>query len=177
MIKTIHLLAIISMSFLNIANAEIYQSTNSRGEVLFSDVKTANSKPVKLPINIKQPVLNSIDKPEISAQKPQVKPKLQPVKIVSPTNNQTFHNNNGDINVGINQQADLFKEKGVVRLYLDGKFFEQISSGNDIQIHNLDRGTHTLQVKAFSKHGKLLSKSAVIVIYLHKASILIKAKS
>jgi hypothetical protein len=87
--------------------------------------------------------------------------------IISPSNDQTIRNNNGDFQVAIDVRPKLRKGHKI-RLEIDGKV-AQNSMSSFMSLANIDRGTHTLVAYITGSGGKTIKTTAPVTIHLHRA--------
>jgi hypothetical protein len=87
--------------------------------------------------------------------------------IISPSNDQTIRNNNGDFQVAIDVRPKLGQGHRI-RLEVDGQVVSNSMSAF-ISLANIDRGTHNLVAYITGQDGKTLKTTAPITIHLHRA--------
>jgi len=90
------------------------------------------------------------------------------ISVVSPTNEETIHSNQGDLTVQV-AHAGGTPESGV-RLVLDGTPLPHIYRGNVIELRGIDRGTHTLHAVLLDARGQPAATSAPVTFYMWQAS-------
>lgn len=147
------------------AQGNIYKEVDKNGKVYFSDTQTTDAKKHVLNNNTN----NQVHFPQISTV---VKNKIDEISytltINSPKNKQTIRNNNGNITV-YGEITPKTSKKVSFELLLDGQPINKIQTSAIFHLTNIDRGAHTLQLKAFINHDSLLATSATNTFYLHRA--------
>jgi len=90
------------------------------------------------------------------------------LSIVAPTQNETVHDNRGDVAVVVSVSPKL-RAGDRVAVLLDG---ERVASaaGDTIALSGVDRGTHTLRAQIVSPNGTVLSASDPVAFYMWQAS-------
>jgi len=92
------------------------------------------------------------------------------VNITSPADNQALRSNNGNIDIHVAIEPAK-KHTQTLQLYLDGKKLGNPQISPTIQVQNIDRGTHQVQVELLSKSGKVLAKTPIVTVHLQRTSI------
>jgi hypothetical protein len=92
------------------------------------------------------------------------------LSIIRPANGETLFDNNGNVNVQVRLAPTLRITAGdTLMLRVDDKPATPAST-TQLQLHAIERGTHTLQASIVDSHGELLITSAPITFYLFHAS-------
>ncbi len=91
------------------------------------------------------------------------------VSIVKPEAGDTIRSNPGIVEVFVAIAPPLGK-KDHIRVTLDGKSLPGRYSKTVIQLENVDRGEHQVNVAVYNNKGKKLKGSASHTFYLHKAT-------
>ena len=90
--------------------------------------------------------------------------------IVSPQPNATIRDNRGTVRVVVQLVPPLRVDQGDhLTLWLDGHATAQMA-GAEHRLTNVDRGTHTIQVKVDAKSGAMLMQSEPVIFHMHQAS-------
>jgi len=89
--------------------------------------------------------------------------------IVSPQNEETVHDNNGNVAVQVAVNGGSGPGDQLV-LLLDGKPAGR--GGPDFMLAGVPRGTHTLQAQLVDSSGRPRVASAVMTFYMWQASLL-----
>lgn len=91
--------------------------------------------------------------------------------VVSPSNNETIHDNEGNVKVSLEIQPAL--EKGQkFRLFLDGSPVSGELPTPQITLQNVDRGTHTISAAILDQGGIELGRTGEVYFHLRKTSLL-----
>ncbi len=99
------------------------------------------------------------------------------VRIVTPKNAETIHDNAGTVPVEVALQPALDVKAGHrLRVSLDGVLLPGDWTSNRLSLQQVDRGTHTLQVIVIDSDGKALARSATIEFHLWQASRLFRGQ-
>ena len=156
------------------AAAAIYKWTDADGHVVFSDQPHPGAK--KLPEK-EVPTFNMPQAPAVNTpaktQKKAPSAGYSTVEILQPKNNVAFWDTAGEVTVEAELKPPLHKDLGhKMVLMMDGKPVAQSSGGTTFQLSNVDRGTHTLDLKVENADGKVLASSASVTFTIHRASIL-----
>ncbi|HIF51997.1 MAG TPA: hypothetical protein EYQ42_10820 [Thiotrichaceae bacterium] len=167
------LLLVLNLLFISFVYAETaYKTFDAEGNIIFSDVASDGAEMIELQ------EAQTVDTPEVTRRyRPTTK--LEPKKkeysklvILSPENDITIHNNEGNISIAVEIKPLLFGGDSLV-LFMDGK---ETSSGTSSQfsLSNVERGTHTIDVAVRNEKGKFIKRSEKLVLHLRKASVLFK---
>ena len=160
------------------ALADIYKWTDPNGHVIFSDQPHPGAE--KLP----EKEVPTFDAQPLPASPPQTKPEkpafegYDTVAIVQPKDNAAFWDTAGEVTVQVLVKPPLRTSLGhKLVLALDGKTAAQSEGSTTFQLSNVDRGTHTLELKVEDADGNVLSSSAPVSFTIHRASILNRKKT
>lgn len=152
----------------------VYKKVKVNGSVVYSDFFSEGAVAVNLSSMNTVPALNNAtsqtSKPinPVKALNPEVK---YTVFIRSPVAEQTLRNNLGKVTIN----AEILPEKsGDFQFMIDNQIVKT-QSKRKLQLENINRGAHTIQVYFLDKSGKILASSKLQTFYLQKASALIKA--
>ncbi|WP_394129240.1 DUF4124 domain-containing protein [Shewanella maritima] len=153
--------------------ATVYRWVDENGKVHYSDEPVENAEVVtpnentqnQVSLDIPQPRTSSSDSTQITDALPDVK-----ISILSPTEESTIRQNSGNITVVSSITPKL--PKGVfLSLYLDGELLIQPQISSRFELINIDRGEHTIVVKAVTQNGKVLASSSPRKVFLHRATL------
>jgi len=92
------------------------------------------------------------------------------VAIVSPQNEETVHDNNGNVAVQVAVNAETGRGDQLV-LLLDGNPIVS-RGGSDFMLAGVPRGTHTLQAQLVDSSRRPRALSPVVTFYMWQASLL-----
>ena len=91
------------------------------------------------------------------------------LKITSPENQGTIRNNEGNFTISITVKPPLNVKQGhYFSVSLDGSMIHDKLTSSSASMSNIDRGTHKLSVTIKNKSGKILRKSKITTIHLHR---------
>lgn len=158
----------------NVAAAgEYYRWVDEKGTLHFSDSPPEVSleievtiDPLKLPGQPENQLMpDSPDTPPSPLSPP--KPALaSTIKLLSPADDATLRNNQGDITLKIATDLPLGKDQSV-RAVIDGKA-QAAKKSSSLSLSNVDRGSHTIKVQLL-QNGKVIATSHSITVFLHRA--------
>lgn len=92
------------------------------------------------------------------------------LRIAVPADEETVHDNNGDVRVIVRVSPPLDAQAGDrIVLLLDG---HPAASGRTTryELEDVDRGTHNLQAQVAAADGSVLEASPVVTFYMWRAS-------
>ena len=149
---------------------KIYTWIDESGNRMYSDVPKDGAEVMQIEEGTNYSAPGSAAVKDYSTMEPKVVPSgniYSHFAIISPANDQTIRNNNGDFQVAI----DIRPKLGIghsIRLEMNGKVVQSAGSAF-ISLANIDRGTHTLVAIVLDADGKTLRKSKPVTIHLHRA--------
>lgn len=160
------------------APAAVYKWVDEEGNVVYSDKPHAGAKKLDLP----PPTVYS---PPSTASEAKVAPKKEKedsvgyrVLIVSPRQDETIRDNTGAVTVQMVLEPSLNAEAGhQLALLLDGIKQPGNSISSLLQLQNVGRGSHTVQIQVEDAEGKPLASSNVVTFHMKQASRLLRPKS
>lgn len=158
----------------SVAQAEVYKSINSKGEVVYSDVPSKGSERMRLP---ELPTYTPAPLPATPAQPPAspaaVAAGYTSLELNRPRNDETIRSNAGILNVSVQLEPALQVEAGHrVQFFMDGKPLGEPAARLSASFKNMDRGTHSLAAAIIDENGASLITAAPVTIHLLRASIL-----
>jgi hypothetical protein len=150
----------------------VYRWVDENGKVHYSDTPVKNAQVFDSKENTRNEV--KVSHGNIKSQdqaEPIADADIQyQVNIVSPTEEATVRDNNGDFSA----QISIFPEapRGtLIQLVLDGKPYGQAQTSPNFDLKAVERGEHTLIAQLVSQSGKVLASSSSRRIFLHQANI------
>ncbi|MCW8936137.1 MAG: DUF4124 domain-containing protein [Gammaproteobacteria bacterium] len=164
--------------FTTSAVAEMYKWVDKEGNISYSD-----QPPFKGAEELDAPSISSVPAADIPEKKPATSAEEKKdkstsytyLKIVSPENDATIRNNEGNFSVSIVLKPALDTKHGhYLSLLMDGKTIQDKIFTTSVSLNNIDRGTHKISVAVKNKKGEVLHKSKGITVHLHRQSILNK---
>lgn len=166
LIRTILLCCLVTN--IGISQAEIYQWTDSQGNVHFSDEPHPNAKSIELP---KAQTFSSpkIELPKTDDKTTNGKPQASyTIKILAPVDEATIRNNQNTINVSLDITPSL-KKGDKVQIVLDGTPIGSPVKNTSFIINDVYRGTHTIVAKVVNKDGKVLNTSKAVTFFMKQS--------
>lgn len=151
-----------------VASATIYRYVDQNGNVVFSDHPKPGSKVVKLP-PISTYHLLPPQGATANGHKPHAQAAYTHFSIAVPGDHATIRSNTGTVQVTFELQPGLRPGDHIV-LNLDGNAYGGSLTGTQTTLHNVNRGTHTLQGQVVNAQGTVLTSTQVVTFYLHRAS-------
>lgn len=159
-----------------VCTAKVYKQVDQNGQITFTDRPSKQATPIKIkepqtyqsPSRFQPSANETISKANQKALGP------TSITITTPENQTTIRNNNGDVMIKWEVKPLLKTDKQGVFLYLDSKMInpkDKPMTGSSAKLTNVDRGTHTVQVKVVNKNspgGVAVAESQVITFYLHR---------
>lgn len=150
---TLALLTLTAMS--TQAATTVYKVKNPDGSISYSDQPQDNAEMMQVepvptvpavPVNLAP--ANSPEEDTSTAQA------YRNFAIVAPGNNEAFHSPQGTVEIRVALDPTL-QDGHMLEYWLDGKL-HQSSQAHALQLTNVDRGTHTVQVKIVDTSGVVL---------------------
>lgn len=155
------------------AGAATYQWTDERGNTVYSDhpVPGARQVPVQPAAGAGSPYSPPVEATKGAPPAEAAVPAYTALRIVSPAPDETIHDNTGTVNVVLALEPPPGPEaKLSIRVYLDGAPLPELQTTASFALHDLDRGSHTLQVEALGPRGEVLATSGSTSFQLWQAS-------
>lgn len=162
--------------------AEIYRTVDKDGNVVFTDVptgdrsesvelqKTSEYTPVAQPSTSRTGAntarRRSLDDDEYEEEEVEVS--YSSLTITSPEHDAYFQENSGNVQVSVTSEPTL-SDGHQFEVYLDGKRAQR-SNKNPIVLSNVDRGTHTVEVRILGGAGDVLAESEQSTFHLGRIS-------
>ncbi|WP_341502331.1 DUF4124 domain-containing protein [Gallaecimonas sp. GXIMD4217] len=153
-------------------DGKLYTWTDENGVVHYSDKPHPKAKEVVVDessqVRMDAVDTSILDRPEQQeADLPQFE-----VTIVSPTQEETVRDNEGNVPVSI-KVAPMFLPSYKLQVLLDG-VPQQGNGPLNFTLENVDRGEHRLQVKLLDRTGREVAVSEPRTFFLHRISVLTK---
>jgi len=178
--RIIILLAFLCLPFLS--EAQIYKSYDKAGNVVFSDTPSKSAK--KIELNDPQTYKSDEQKKSSMLEKPQEKKVKKEIsykpystfEIAQPANEQTLRPSEkglGIVTISLLIEPKLQGNDQVI-YYLDGMKAIGPTTSTTVELSNINRGTHNLQVEIVRGTGKqtqVIKTSNAITIYMHRPII------
>lgn len=150
--------------------AEAYRWVDEDGVVHYSDRPVEGAEEIVLPeANTTTVRRFERDEPEPQPQPSSSEPvRYQNLAITSPTSEETLWNIGGQLNVQI-QVTPALQSGHRMRLYFDGE--GQDISSTSVQLEEVWRGEHNLQVEILSETGVPLIRSNPLRFYVQQSTV------
>ena len=152
--------------------AEVYKWTDEAGNIIYSDrpqpgVEKIEEIDVTKGTYYTPPTLPAIKPPAATTKKEP--PVYEIVEIRQPQQDDTIRDNQGYVQVSLRTVPDL-KQDHSYQLYLDGEPIYDPFVYNVVRIPNVDRGSHSLEVRIVDADGAEITASEPVTFHLHRAS-------
>lgn len=169
--RQILFIVLVSLSFSLFAASKIYKKIDPDGSVEYSDVPfDAGSKPIKLKplptVNLTPPG------PALSPSPAPARPfQYKSIRIISPLADEAIRTNNGNISVKAELKPPLQSRlKHHIQWQLDGKIMTGANSLK-LNLKNLDRGTHRLQLRVINSHDETVIRTTTISFHILRVAL------
>lgn len=146
--------------------AQVYKSTDDKGNVTFSDTPAASADKIQLPAP------NTIKAIEVPPKEEAAIEETAPandyvVTISSPANDSVIANGLVGFSVTTRVSPTLNKDHQL-QLKIDGKV-HGLSRGT-FEVSSINRGPHSLQVNLINKKGATLTQSPLVNVFAYRPS-------
>ncbi len=162
----------ISLSLSLFAASKIYKKVNPDGSVEYSDVPLVpGAKPIKLkPLPTVK--LTPVAVPTHPSASAPVKPfRYESIRILSPQADEAIRSNNGNLSIKGELTPSLQSNlKHHLQWRMDGKILPGANSLN-LNLKNLDRGTHKLQLRVLNANGKIMIRTPTISFHILRVAL------
>lgn len=160
------------------APAAVYKWVDEEGNVVYSDKPHADAKKLNLPPPSIYSPPSTASEANTTRKKEKEGSTGYKVLIVSPRQDETIRDNTGAVTVQMVLEPSLKAEAGhQLALLLDGIKQPGNSISSLLQLQNVDRGSHTVQIQVEDAEGKTLATSNVVTFHLKQASRLLRPKN
>lgn len=162
-----------------VASAAVYKWVDERGNVVYSDKPREGAKEINLPPpSVYSPPAAPAGAVPPSAEEKPAAAGYSNVAIVNPRKDETIWNNTGTLTVQVALEPGLNAAAGHrLALSLDGVQQPDQYTSNTLQLTNLTRGSHTVQVQVVDSEGTTLAASDLVTFHLKQASKLHRQQS
>lgn len=179
--KALFSLLCMSIIFPIYANQIIYQWTDDKGELHFSDQPMPGSKK-RIITEVEAYTPEEKSKNEtLTKSDTTVEPNQQPITYKSiefstPQDNETIRNASATVQANLSIVPDI-NENHLIQFYLDDKVAGKPQKELTYVYQDVYRGSHTLSASIQDQNGKTLLSTAKITIYMHPPKINLQSKS
>ncbi|MDF2866847.1 MAG: hypothetical protein K0S11_317 [Gammaproteobacteria bacterium] len=149
--------------------ADIYKWVDKDGNTHFSDKGQLGAEKLVLPPIQLYSALKDEENTKTQAGKPSQKVTDYQLKIISPTDQATFRNEQGELEITVSISSDLDSEQKI-RLLLDNKPMVEVNALT-MQVIGIARGEHKLQAQLIDLNGQVLASSDLITIYMQRPKV------
>ena len=161
-----------------VAADKIYRTTDSQGHAVFSDSAPESAQPVEVDKTQTYPAgKNAADYDRFKPDRQKSTndgPPYTVLRITSPENQTSIRSNPGNLQIAFDVNPGI-RPGQILVLLMDGKPIQRITAQGPIQLTNIDRGTHTVQLQAVDPEtSNVLQSSSPVTFTLHRHSILQK---
>jgi hypothetical protein len=165
--------ACLLIALCTLAQAGVYKRTDAQGNVEYTDVpRSTQEKPIPLPppsTYTPPPVSGTAAGPQGGAQVVQSSV-YRSVTISQPADDEAVRDNAGNLSIQVSSDPALQANHRFVVLIDGAKQAE--GRGGSLQVENVDRGTHSLQVNVVDGGGRVLASSPVVKFHMLRISVL-----
>lgn len=160
----------------------VYKWVGPDGKVTYSDKPQPGAIEVEMPkfpavAPVTAPVTTSTTAPAASGPQADAKKSVPPFKgysklsIVKPESDATVRENTGNVQVELASEPEWNPQWGhKVSLTLDGKPLPETHAATKFDLHNVDRGSHTLQITVLDEKGVMLITSQSVTFHMKRQS-------
>jgi len=151
----------------NPVSAKLYKCADENGDVTYTDAPCANGEEVKLPpiITYTPSVVPFSSRPDA----PEIKSLYKDLVIVQPANDAVVDTNEGNVTVTFNLNTALNTKAGdSFAMILDGTKLKGTGTSTQINLTDVDPGTHKVQVVVVNSEGATLLGSNTVSFTLSR---------
>lgn len=163
------------------SSSRIYRSVDEDGNVVFSDQPPRpgqQAEPVEVqsentftpPPGTDSAGATGAQQPEAAAAEDEAAPAYRSLRVASPADDEGLRDNAGNVTVTAALEPALAPGHSL-QVYLDGQL-RQTTQGPAAQLLNVDRGTHTLELRIVDAAGNTLISSSPSVFHLQRRSVI-----
>ena len=152
---------------------DVYRWTTPEGEVIYSDTYHPGADKIRVDAGSNKPAPAAAG-PEAAAdgQKGSTADgTYETFQIVQPENDATIRSNEGVVAVSL-MLSPALTDGDVIQIFVDGNRLKGDLTTTQFTLNDLNRGTHSLQVKIVDAQGNTRSTAPSINFHLRKASII-----
>lgn len=149
------------------AQDKIYKIVNKDGTISFSDSPAPGAEELTI-----STIANTMQSMHSAAPAAPAQPKQArqyQLTILSPEPDATVRNNTGKVNVAAQIDPQV---RGTYELDFNGELYTSITGVFNLE--NINRGSHSYQVKFTDNSGKVIASSESRTLHMHQASVLIR---
>ena len=149
---------------------DVYRSTTPDGEVIYSDTYQPGAEQIHINTGSEAPTPTNAGAAGDQTASPEAGG-YQTFEIVQPENDATIRSNEGVVAVSLMLSPGL-AEGDAIQIFVDGNKLKGELTSTQFTLNDLNRGTHSLEVKVVDAKGNTLKSAPSINFHLRKASII-----
>jgi len=174
MIRTLVTLLLITLCYP--AQAGVYKRTDAEGNVEYTDIpRTTEEKPVPLPPATTYTPTPVDSGTQANGPAAQAAVNYESVTITQPAEDETVREDAGNLAVLVATTPPLQPGHRFVVL-IDGKKMAEGQSSS-LQVENVDRGAHSVQVQVVDASDKVIAGSRSVTFHMQRTSTLLQQDS
>jgi hypothetical protein len=158
------------------AMAQLYKCKDADGNIIYTDEPCTNGEELKLPpLPTYTPARLPPAFPDTARgdKKDKKEQGYTSLVIRSPENDSVVRNNTGTVNITYTLKPALDKNRGhQFSIVLDGKQLKTKGTTSEVQLSDIDRGAHTIQIHVVDDQDKVLISSKPTTFHMKRHSIL-----
>ena len=159
------------------SNASTYKSTDSHGNIIYSDTPSGNTGEIKLPTRPSVNLFPAQKHKNIASKKPPKTDKIThhtytSLKILQPQEDNSLRSNAGTVSVALQIEPKLH-DGDMVSIKIDGLEITKVRKST-LTLNNINRGSHSLEAFIINPQGQVLKRSKALRFHLHRQSALLK---
>lgn len=143
----------------------IYKVIDNENNVIFTDRPTNKAKKIELKEASSISPPKPISYPKKITKNTNDAFKYTRLSIIEPKNNETIYNNQGDVTIKFLSEPKI-RDTDKIILSIDNK--DYVSAEQQYDLHNVDRGTHTIKAVLIGENKEKLISSDTIVFYMRR---------
>lgn len=168
-----YIFALILYTFCLSSYADVYQSTDSNGNILYTDTPSQQAEKLILPQSDLPPQQPQVaPDPKTAPGTPAEKKANVPYtlfELQTPKDQETLQNES-NVTITINIKPEL-QPGDNIQIYMDGKPIGTPAPTTSFNLGRLERGTHQFYAELIDAQNKVIKKTNLITVYLHYANI------
>ncbi|MCP5019272.1 MAG: DUF4124 domain-containing protein [Ketobacter sp.] len=168
MTRTFAIFSILALFSLQATAATVYKYTDESGNLVFTDEPTEGAekmdvKPVATIPAIPVPAADTSDTTTPTEFK------YDKVTIITPSNDEHFINNGGQVSVQVALSPAL-RKNDKLQLKFNGTNHGKLQRSPSFKLDNLDRGEYATQVVVVDNKGKEIGSSETVTFYVKRSA-------
>ena len=172
-----------------VAGTRVYKTVDADGNVIFTDVPPANPT---APLEINEPNAfsssNRVKNERIASERrrpveideiddeEETHPGYESLSITSPETDAAIRENAGNVTISLRLSPALNNSEHTLEVLLDDTVVAS-GSQSDVQLNNIDRGTHTVSARVIDANGNELIAASPVTFHMLRYSALQRKRS